>query len=66
MFAQIDIETGHYHNAKVITDNLEIVSCRDTTDTDVLIEVFFLTGEKTVDTVLKVAESIPHSLNTSV
>lgn len=59
MFAQIDIETGHYHNAKVITDNLEIVSCPRHPDTDVLIEGILPNWEKTVDTVLKVAESIP-------
>ncbi len=58
MFVQIDIDTGKYHSAKIITQN-SIKDCPNHPDTGVLIEGIVPHWENVKDTVLKVAESIP-------
>ena len=58
MFVQVDIDTGNYHSAKIITDN-SIKECPRHPDTDVLMEGTIPHWESVKETVLKVAASIP-------
>ena len=58
MFVQVDIDTGNYHSAKIITDN-SIKDCPRHPDTDVLMEGTIPHWDGVKETVLKVAASIP-------
>lgn len=58
MFVQVDIDTGNYHSAKIITDN-SIKECPRHPDTDVLMEGTIPHWEGVKETVLNVAASIP-------
>lgn len=58
MFVQVDIDTGNYHSAKIITDN-SIKECPRHPDTDVLMEGTIPHWEGVKETVLQVAASIP-------
>lgn len=58
MFAQLDIDTGFYHNAKICVDN-SIIDCPRHPDTHTLIEGYIPNWEKVKEDVLKVAASIP-------
>lgn len=58
MFVQIDLDTGRYHNAKIITHN-SIRTCPYHPDTGVLMDGIVPHWEQIKETVLAVAESIP-------
>ena len=58
MFARIDIETGHFYDSKIITNN-SIESCLYHPDTGVKIEGYLPNWEKVKTDVLAVARSIP-------
>ncbi len=58
MFVQVDIDTGKYNNAKIITNN-SIKDCPYHPDTDVLMEGIIPHWDKIKETVIAVAESIP-------
>lgn len=58
MFVQVDVETGRYDNAKIITHN-SIIDCPRHPDTGVLIEGTIPHWEQVKSTVLEVAASIP-------
>lgn len=57
MFVQVDVETGKYDNAKIITHN-SIKDCPNHPDTGVLIEGYIPNWEYVKKTVLDVASSI--------
>jgi len=58
MFARIDIETGHFYDAKIIEGN-EIKPCLNHPDTGVKIEGYLPNWEKVKAQVLAVARNIP-------
>ena len=58
MFAQIDIETGRFYNAKIIEAN-EIKPCLHHPDTGVMIDGYLPNWEKVKEDVLNVARNIP-------
>jgi len=58
IFAQIDIDTGRYHNAKIIENN-DILPCEYHPDTGVKIEGLLPNWEKVKCLVLEVAKSVP-------
>jgi len=58
MFVQVDIETGRYGNAKIITNNA-ILDCPKHPDTDVLMEGTIPHWEEIKQTILDIANSIP-------
>ena len=58
MFARIDIDTGHFYDSKIITNN-SIESCLYHPDTGVKIEGYLPNWEKVKADVLAVARSIP-------
>ncbi|MEE1312809.1 MAG: sugar-transfer associated ATP-grasp domain-containing protein [Lachnospiraceae bacterium] len=58
MFAQLDIDTGFYHNAKICVDN-SIIDCPRHPDTKTLIEGYIPHWEQVKEDVLKVAAAIP-------
>jgi hypothetical protein len=58
MFAQLDVETGFYHNAKIFVDN-SIIDCPRHPDTNTLIEGYVPHWEQVKADVLKVAAAIP-------
>ncbi len=58
MFAQLDVDTGFYHNAKIFVDN-SIIDCPRHPDTNTLIEGYIPHWEQVKADVLKVAAAIP-------
>jgi len=58
IFAQIDIETGRFHSAKIIENNC-ILPCERHPDTDEVIGGILPNWEKTKDLILKVAKAVP-------
>ena len=58
MYAQIDVETGRFHDAKIIEAN-EIKPCLYHPDTNEKIEGYLPNWEKVKKDVLDVARSIP-------
>lgn len=58
MFVQVDIETGNYGNAKIITNNA-ILDCPNHPDTGVLMEGTIPHWDSIKETILNIANSIP-------
>jgi len=58
IFAQIDIDTGRFHSAKIIEKNC-ILPCERHPDTDVVIGGILPNWEKTKELILNVAKAVP-------
>ncbi|MGM9879555.1 MAG: sugar-transfer associated ATP-grasp domain-containing protein [Bacilli bacterium] len=58
IFVSLDEETGFFHDALIITDDLKIVPCKEHPDTHLPIEGYIPNWDKVVKDILEIAESL--------
>lgn len=58
IFVSLDEETGFFHDALIITDDLKIVPCKEHPDTHLPIEGYIPNWDKILKDILEIAESL--------